>query len=95
MTVRRAAALAAHLPPGSAVFRALGVDAAWTMEAHALAAISDGVAAGNWQRGGGKGARPKPAPRPSDIKAAEDKRERERLRAIAYRNRHATRRGQE
>lgn len=40
-TVRRAAALAAHLPPGSAVWRDIGHDAMWGDEAYILAAVFD------------------------------------------------------
>lgn len=51
--------------PGSAFARELaGDDAGWGMTEMLLASILDGVAAGNWQRGGGKGPRPKPVPRP-------------------------------
>jgi hypothetical protein len=54
-----------HLPPESALKTELGgEDSVWTLETQLLAAIYDAVAAGNWQRGGGKGKRPKPIPRP-------------------------------
>jgi len=36
----------------------------WRLEHYLLAAILDSLAAANWQRGGGKGKRPKPTPRP-------------------------------
>jgi hypothetical protein len=36
----------------------------WTVETHLLAGIHDRLAQANWQRGGGKGPRPKPIPRP-------------------------------
>jgi len=36
----------------------------WSPELHMLANIFDTLASGNWQRGGGKGPRPKPVKRP-------------------------------
>jgi hypothetical protein len=36
----------------------------WTVETHLLAGIHDRLAQANWQRGGGKGPRPKSIPRP-------------------------------
>jgi hypothetical protein len=36
----------------------------WTRTEHLLAAAVDVLNAANWQRGGGKGPRPKPLPRP-------------------------------
>lgn len=36
----------------------------WGDAEHILAHILDVLAAGNWQRGGGKGRRPQPLPRP-------------------------------
>lgn len=36
----------------------------WTRTEMLLAMIADLLAGANWQRGGGKGARPKPIPRP-------------------------------
>jgi hypothetical protein len=36
----------------------------WDTVEHLLAAVVDLLAAGNWQRGGGKGPKPKPVPRP-------------------------------
>ena len=41
-----------------------GDKALWTTGDHLLAAAVDALASGNWQRGGGKGKRPKPIPRP-------------------------------
>lgn len=41
-----------------------GEVADWTMPVQLLARISDLIASGNWQRGGGKGAKPRPIPRP-------------------------------
>lgn len=42
----------------------VGASAQWSTEAHLLAAVLDATRAGNWQRSGGKGKRPKPIPRP-------------------------------
>lgn len=36
----------------------------WDTIEHLLAAVVDLLAAANWQRGGGKGQKPKPVPRP-------------------------------
>lgn len=36
----------------------------WTLTTYLLAGIFDQLAGANWQRGGGKGSRPKPIPRP-------------------------------
>lgn len=44
----------------------MGSDQAWSPEAHLLAAAVDVLRAANWQRGGGKGSRPKPLDRPSE-----------------------------
>lgn len=38
--------------------------AAWGLEHHLLALIADLLAGANWQRGGGKGSKPRPIPRP-------------------------------
>lgn len=43
----------------------LAPELAWGATEHLLAATVDSIAAGNWQRSGGKGQRPKPVPRPS------------------------------
>lgn len=37
---------------------------AWDTNSYLLANLADLLAGGNWQRGGGKGARPKPLKRP-------------------------------
>lgn len=73
MTPRKTAALAFNLPPGAATWLALGVDAAWTTEAHQLATLSDILNAANWQRGGCQGSRPKPLPRPREIREASER----------------------
>jgi hypothetical protein len=41
-----------------------GESADWSVTDQLLALIADLLAAANWQRGGGKGTRPKPLPRP-------------------------------
>lgn len=41
---------------------------AWETTDHLLAGILDALRAGNWQRGHGKGSRPKPVKRPGDDK---------------------------
>lgn len=68
-TFRRAAALAAHLPNGSAVWRVLNVDAAWDTNEYLLALTVDALNGANWQRGGGGGTQPKPVPRPAELRA--------------------------
>lgn len=42
----------------------LGTDYEWTLETQLLAGVHDRLAEANWQRGNGKGPRPKPIPRP-------------------------------
>lgn len=54
-----------HLPPGSPLGVALHGDAArWGVTEHLLASAVDALVGANWQRGGGKGQRPKPIQRP-------------------------------
>jgi hypothetical protein len=68
-------ALVSHLPRESALARALhGEQAAWGDTEHLLAHILDILAAGNWQRGGGKGPRPRACPRPGKTESDEAKR---------------------
>ncbi len=57
-----------NLPDDSATGRALSgaTGAEWTTTDHLLAGIYDTLRVANWQRGGGKGRRPKPIPRPGD-----------------------------
>ena len=53
------------MPPGCALHRAQDPEGwQWTPDTYLLANLVDLAAAGNWQRGGGKGRRPKPLPRP-------------------------------
>ena len=64
---RRLRAVVTYLPATSALGRSVHGDAAsWSTTDYLLAAAADALAAGNWQRGGGKGRRPKPIPRPGD-----------------------------
>lgn len=55
-------------PPGSALWRskaaAEDVDPAWGLQEQLLAGIFDVLRIGNWQRGGGKGQKPRLMPRP-------------------------------
>lgn len=66
------AAMAAHLPRDSATMLAVHPKTeyeAWDVGDWLLANVVDLLAAANWQRGGGKGARPKPVQRPKPPKA--------------------------
>lgn len=57
--------LATHLPVDSPLALATSDgDSMWELVPHLLAAILDETRQGNWQRGGGKGQRPKPVERP-------------------------------
>lgn len=65
LSVRRLSSLVAGLPSEATTVRAvMGADALWGLPEHFLARILDALAAGNWQRSGGRGPRPKPVPRP-------------------------------
>lgn len=53
------------MPPGSELMAEIhGESARWGPAEHLLALAVDVLAGANWQRGGGKGAKPKPIPRP-------------------------------
>lgn len=55
----------ANCDPTGALARAIVGDAAgWTLTDHLLASVVDVGQVANWQRGGGKGQRPKPIKRP-------------------------------
>lgn len=73
MTPRKAATLAAALPPGAAVWIAAGSDGAWSQETHMLAGVTDLLKGANWQRSDGKSPAPKPMPRPGDEARAKGK----------------------
>lgn len=49
----------------------LGEQADWMVTDYLLAAVVDALAIGNWQRGGGKGRRPRALPRPGVKDAAQ------------------------
>lgn len=57
-------AFLSHLPPEAALWRSLGSPRQWGWNELLLAAIEHRLSSGNWQRGGGKGRRPKPIPAP-------------------------------
>lgn len=60
-------AVVQHAPPGSALSRSLhGEFALWSPNEYLLALVADLLQAANWQRGGGKGTKPKPLARPTD-----------------------------
>jgi len=65
-----AAQLAANLPDGSMVWRALDTSRAWTMDQHLLATLVDQMRAWMWAQSDPRkrGPRPKPLPRPGDVK---------------------------
>lgn len=61
-----------HLPRESAFARKLlGDDAPWGLNEQLLALTIDVLRQGNYQRGGGKGSKPKPLPRPGVQKGSE------------------------
>lgn len=84
LTVRKALVLIDHLPPGAALWRAMGLDNTWTEEAHLLALVVDVLQAANWQRGGGKGMQPKAIARPGDVARAQRRGLRARLNAARF-----------
>lgn len=69
---RRLVALARQLPPSSPwVLRETDGESAWQIPEQLAALTVDVLALANWQRGGGKGRRPKPIGRPG-VKPAVD-----------------------
>ena len=65
MSWRRLTALVEHLPYQQPTRVALADETVWWgIQEHLLASITDQLRAANWQRGGGKGSRPKAIPRP-------------------------------
>ena len=71
--VQRAARLTDWLPDGARVWQCVGSNSSWTQEAHLIAGVFDVLQAGNWQRGGAQGSRPKPLPRPKELKEQEQR----------------------
>lgn len=53
-----------HLPADAACRRVLDDGAGWGLSEQLLAATLDTLRGANWQRSGGRGAKPKPIPRP-------------------------------
>lgn len=53
-----------YLPAEAACRRELDESAGWSLTDQLLAATLDTLRGANWQRSGGKGAKPKPIPRP-------------------------------
>lgn len=67
----------AHLPRDSATIREiLGEQASWETGDFLLASVIDLLAGANWQRGGGKGARPDPVRRPKSAQQVKEAQER-------------------
>lgn len=83
-----------NLPMGSATWIAAGTDAAWTAETHMVAHLIDATMLANYQRGGNKGAQPKPIARPAEAKAEQEKRERAFVRASKFAARQKKKRAQ-
>jgi hypothetical protein len=59
--------LAANLPHGSMTWLAQGHDSGWSVEAQLMALAVDALNGANWQRGDGKGSKPRPIDRPADL----------------------------
>ena len=58
--------------PGSALaVSTRGERARWTDDSHMLAMILESLQGANWQRGGGRGPKPKRLPRPGDVQRGE------------------------
>lgn len=87
VTPRFVGVRAINLPPGSAVWRALGEGQAWTDGDYLLAAAVDALNGANWQRAGGKDEKPKPVMRPADAKQERSRNEERRANARAFRER--------
>lgn len=82
---RKAAVLAVHLPPESAVMRAEGGDGALTMTEHMLRGLQYTLEMQMYQNAGGKGKKPQEPKSPQTY--FERRRAQERLRAKAERSR--------
>jgi hypothetical protein len=75
LTPRQLTVYLRHLPLNSPLGVAVQGDAArWGKAEYLLATVIDVLQGGNWQRGGGKGAKPKPVKRP-DPRAEQRKHE--------------------
>ncbi|MDO4791836.1 MAG: hypothetical protein Q3999_05075 [Buchananella hordeovulneris] len=64
LTLRRAAALIAHLPPGSAYLRALGGPGAWSVEQYAIELAAWRITAAIYLANGAKKSDLPPVPEP-------------------------------
>lgn len=74
LTWRQLRSFLSHLPRESALARDLLADEAnWGLNEQLLALTIDTLRQANWQRGGGKGGKPKPIPRPGAQKGSETK----------------------
>ena len=51
--------LVEHMPPDASLWREMDPNTIWTLTDVLLALLSNQTAMANWQRGGGKGAKPK------------------------------------
>lgn len=58
--------LVEYLPRESAYAREVHPTTEWSAAEYLLASTVDLLSSANWQRGGGKGKRPKPLPRPGE-----------------------------
>ena len=75
LTPRKAQVLAFNLPPGALTWQEMGSDNAWTVTDHLLADAVDALNGANFQRGGGKGEKPKPVPRPAELRELKERRQ--------------------
>lgn len=77
LTWRRLGILVNNLPHESATLRAMhGHAADWSVTDYLLAGVIDVLQGGNWQRGGGKGRKPKPIERPKSALVLRERRRR-------------------
>ena len=79
--------LTRQLPAGSATNISLGSDGSWTPGEHLAATAIDVLQIANWQRGGGKGEKPKRLTRPGEALATRNRQGRIAARAAAYKRR--------
>jgi len=64
--------LVRFLPPDSALSRVRDPAPLWSPESYILAIVVDHLALANWQRGGGKGKKPKPLQRPGEVESKQE-----------------------